>query len=255
MQSQSVMSVLRSHDDGRALLEDYSAFRRKAALYKKLFILSSCLIALLIAAWSAKRYYYKQSGIRIVDWPTEHNNEKNAIFNQLHVGAKDIVLLGNSITEGVPSELFDSLQIKNRGISGNRTEHILGRLAPIVDGTPAMIFLEVGINDLAKNIPQDTIISNFSKIIDMVRLNSPHTQLYIQSVLPTCGEGKYLLPAIRSFNPRLEQLCKNKKVAYIDMYEQFEMDDQMNPNLTTDGTHLNYTGYLKYTGILKLYMQ
>ena len=61
---------------------------------------------------------------------------------------------------------------------------VYDRLAPIIKGKPAKIFLMIGINDIAHHLSTDSIVKNITKIIRKIKKETPSTQLYIQSLLP-----------------------------------------------------------------------
>ena len=62
---------------------------------------------------------------------------------------------------------------------------VYDRLDPIIKGKPAKIFLMIGINDIAHHLSTDSIVKNITKIIRKIKKETPSTQLYIQSLLPT----------------------------------------------------------------------
>ena len=52
---------------------------------------------------------------------SEYNFQRRSLFEKLPVTSKDIVFLGNSITDGGEwNELLANPRVKNRGISGDR---------------------------------------------------------------------------------------------------------------------------------------
>lgn len=223
---------------------------------KKALIISVALNLLIIIVLGAKRYYFSHSSN-----PDQNsyadiiNNEKNRVLQQLPINKGDIVFVGTSITERFPiNEMFGSIQVKNRGIGSNQTHHVLDRIAPIAKASPAKIFLEVGINDLANQVPEQRIMTNFRNIIDTIQKNSPATHIYIQTVLPTTGPDKVLMPGIIQLNKSLKEFCVTTGITLIDTYSSFERGNQMNKSLTTDGTHLNYEGYKKYMQVLRNYV-
>lgn len=81
---------------------------------------------------------------------TTFYDQRATLFEVLPTSKKDIIFLGNSITNGGEwAELIGNPHVKNRGISGDRTDGILDRLHVITKGKPAKIFLLIGINDLS----------------------------------------------------------------------------------------------------------
>ena len=72
----------------------------------------------------------------------EYYDQRRSLFEVLPIRSSDIVFLGNSITDGGEwAELFDNRHVRNRGISGDQTGWMLGRLDPILAGHPKRLFL------------------------------------------------------------------------------------------------------------------
>lgn len=111
--------------------------------------------------------------------------QRVTLFKTLPKSNKDIIFLGNSITDGGEwGELFNDIHIKNRGISGDITAGVINRLDDVVSGKPSKIFLLIGTNDLSRKITTDSVVKNILIIADYVRQQSPSTSLYVQSILP-----------------------------------------------------------------------
>ena len=111
--------------------------------------------------------------------------QRATLFEELPVGSKDIIFLGNSITNGGEwAELFNNKHVKNRGISGDVCMGVYDRLDVILKGKPAKIFLLIGINDLSGGRSADTIVQQISLIIQKIKRDSSKTKLYLQSILP-----------------------------------------------------------------------
>src|SRR5574340_772315 len=102
---------------------------------------------------------------------------------------KDIVFLGNSITDRVDwNELLGMSNVHNRGISGDITFGVLERLDEVIEGQPAKVFILIGINDVSRNIPDSVIFKNYKKIVERIKAGSPHTKIYFQTLLPVNNE-------------------------------------------------------------------
>ena len=190
--------------------------------------------------------------------------QRSTLFEKLPIDSDDIVFLGNSITNGCEwGELFQDIRIKNRGISGDITTGVYDRLDPILKGRPAKLFLLIGINDLAKGIPADTIAQNIRKILQKIRRDSPATKLYLQSVLPVndcygkfkdhTSKGK----AAEDLNASLRLIAEENQATYIDLWSHFvdPVSGKMNPVYTNDGLHLLGKGYLLWREIILPYLQ
>lgn len=196
-------------------------------------------------------------------WDSTHRPNQFAMkveqFRGYPNSPEDIIFLGNSITAGTDwMELLENKHARNRGISGDITFGVLERLDEVTEGKPSKIFILVGINDIARNIPDSVIAGNYEKMIARIRKESPHTKIYFQTLLPVNNELK---PARNHFNKDehilnvnrlLKILCKREKVECIDLYPHFlSQDNKLEKNYTYDGLHLNPEGYKIWAAILK----
>lgn len=169
------------------------------------------------------------------------------------INSKEIVMLGNSITEagGNWSEKLGVANIRNRGISGDNATGVYDRLDEILKGKPKKIFLMIGINDVSHHLPTDTIVNHISLIIEKIRLSSPKTRLYLQSILPINESfGHYTRLTGKSaqvieINEKLKALARNWKITYINLFPLFTQPgtDTLRANLTGDGLHITEEGY------------
>lgn len=99
-------------------------------------------------------------------------DQRATLFEVLPTSKKDIIFLGNSITNGGEwAELLDNPHVKNRGISGDRADTMLDRLHVITKGKPAKIFLLIGINDLAAAAASRTSPRTSMRLLNGSRTN------------------------------------------------------------------------------------
>lgn len=186
--------------------------------------------------------------------------QRASLFENLKTSPNDIVFIGNSITNGAEwSELFDNKNVKNRGISGDICMGVYDRLGVITKGMPAKIFLLIGVNDIGRGASSDSVVVGIDRIIDKIQIESPTTEIYLQSILPLNdsfdmfnGHTKRW-SEIKPLNKRLEGLTKTKKqVTYIDLYSEFVEPgtEKLNPLFTNDGLHLIGEGYMKWVEII-----
>ena len=168
------------------------------------------------------------------------------------IKADDIVMLGNSLTEGGGewSELGWK-NVRNRGIVGDVIEGITRRLHQILPGHPRKIYLLSGANDISHDLSTDSIVTLMSQCIDRIRRESPDTQVYLQSLLPINEsfhrykrlEGK--TAQVPEINARLELLAREQGLRYVDLFPLFveKGTNSLRTDLTTDGLHVNREGY------------
>lgn len=218
---------------------------------KKLFLF--IMVLLLIATVNAQdrkysTFYYQRA----------------TLFEALPVTSSDIIFLGNSITNGAEwAELFNDKHVKNRGISGDICMGVYDRLDAVLKGKPAKIFLLIGINDVSRGAPADTIVSRIGMIVGKIKEDSPKTKLYLQSVLPVTDHYSMFKGhtshwrVIPEINKGLVRLAEKEGVTYIDLYSHFvdKQTGKMNTAYTNDGLHLLGKGYLKWVEIVKPYIR
>lgn len=188
-----------------------------------------------------------------------HYTQRLDFFRKMPNRKSEIAFVGNSLTEGGKwQELIRKKNIINRGISGDVTYGILARLDEVLESKPAKIFLLSGVNDMKRGTPNEVILANFKRMILMVKMQSPKTKLYVQSLLPV---NEAMLPAtyaqvknskINDLNQKLEALCKEMGVFYINLHPAFADDKgNMKKELSLDGLHLRHASYVYWAEELK----
>jgi lysophospholipase L1-like esterase len=172
-----------------------------------------------------------------------------------------IVFLGNSITEGFDLSVFHNPNILNFGISCDYTEGVLKRIMLIAPLKPTKLFVEIGINDIFEQVPLSEIEDNYEKFILIIQKKSPNTKIYIQSLLPTYNRNSLLtsnstnVNKVKKLNEFLIKLCSSKKLTFIELFQHFVNDkNELRPELTYDGIHLNSDGYQIWARLLNPYL-
>ncbi len=181
---------------------------------------------------------------------------KKSIFESLKHTEKDIIWIGDSMIElGRWSEWFGDLRHKNRGISGDYVAGVTDRLSPLLKSRPGAIFLMVGINDLMMGRSPEDVLDDYRRLVQVVRTQSPHTRLFVQSLLPVNSE-QWTWPdrqaEIRAVNRGLRQLANKHGAIFVDLYGLF-VDDagQLDARYTFDGIHLNGAAYVIWKNAVK----
>ena len=169
------------------------------------------------------------------------------------IGNKDIVMLGNSLTEngGDWAARLGNKNVRNRGIIGDEVMGVYDRLHQILPGHPAKLFLLIGVNDVSHDLTTDTIVGMIRVTVERIQKESPDTKLYLQSLLPINESfGRYKRLAgktnmIPEINKQLEELAKEKGLTYINLFPLFTEKGRnvLRAELTTDGLHLKEEGY------------
>lgn len=177
-----------------------------------------------------------------------------------HITSKDIVFLGNSLTESFDlKKHFGKDNLRNRGMSGNMTEHVLYRLEEIINAKPAILFLMIGINDIYQGVAPDSVVKNIAKILSQIHDNTPQTIIYCQSILPVNEQRLLSFENINSkiykVNNSIRDFCKTNKISFIDIHPDFlNHQGQMEEKYTYDGVHLTELGYAHWAELINDYI-
>jgi lysophospholipase L1-like esterase len=179
---------------------------------------------------------------------------------------KSVVFLGDSITDiGEWGEMLGSTSVKNRGVSGDITFGVLARLDEVTGRQPEAVYIMIGINDIANNVPDTMILRNYAQIISRIHAESPRTAVYVQSVLPTNNSFPEFERHqnkdghIRAVNAALEKNAAAGRYTFVNLYPLFlDQSGRLDAKFTNDGLHLKGDGYrvwkdyLSSKGYLKL---
>jgi lysophospholipase L1-like esterase len=175
-----------------------------------------------------------------------------------------VILAGDSLSLWFPQELLPSgVTWLNQGISGETSYGLLRRVRLLDSTQPRIVFILIGINDLIRNVGEETLVANQREIVRHLKRAHPRTQIVIQSILP--HGGRQLLQRydfgdrsppwadrliatpnsyIQSLNQRLAALAREERVAYLDLYPTFaDTNGDLAIALSTDGLHLSEQGY------------
>lgn len=163
----------------------------------------------------------------------------------------DVVMLGDSLTAHGPwAELFPGLRIANRGVEGDRTATILGRLDGVLALQPAQVFVKAGINDIAGGVPEARILDTYARIVE--RLQTAGVAVVIQSTvtcrIAICGA---MHDRIDSLNEGLVRLAEAHGATYVDLNTALADAGGLKGELTWDGIHLLGPAYVAWADRLR----
>ena len=166
-----------------------------------------------------------------------------------------VVFLGDSITDGWRlQEYFSGRDFVNRGISGQITGEMLGRMmADVIGLKPAAVLVLAGTNDIARGVPVGTIKNNLTMIAELANANE--IQPMFASILPVSDYHKNVNahfamtlrrpPAtIQALNNWLRQFCSQRGYVYVDYFSAMvDSAGYLQADLADDGLHPNSKGY------------
>jgi len=172
----------------------------------------------------------------------------------------DTVFLGDSLTESFDLvKHFGRDDLRNRGMSGNMTEHVLYRLEEIINTQPARVFLMIGINDIYQGVSLNEVTDHIYTIINRIISGSSQTKIFSQSILPVNETRllahQHLNNRIYQVNDQLQKFCKKNSLNFIDLYPEFLNNvGQMDTSFTYDGVHLTEQGYILWAELIQTYL-
>lgn len=171
---------------------------------------------------------------------------KKSIFEIMPNDTSEIIFLGNSITDYCDwYELFGNANIKNRGIDGDIINGVIDRLDEIVESNPKKIFLMIGINDLGRKRSVAQILTDYDRLLSLIKQKSPETKLFIQSILPTDNRENLQIVDIIAINTGLKNLTEKYDLTYVNLFDLLKTkENKLDMIYTFDGLHLNGKGYL-----------
>lgn len=181
---------------------------------------------------------------------------RTSIFDILPADTNAIVFAGNSITDYCEwNELLNNNHIKNRGISGDNIKGLIDRIDQVTAMQPKKIFLKIGINDLIQRYTCKQILHNYEILIKAVTQKSPHSKVYIQSILPVNEFDVVKNEDIIFINTNLKSMAAKYRLTYINVFDAVKTkDNKLDWAYTFDGLHFNGKGYLVWKGILQEYL-
>lgn len=166
-----------------------------------------------------------------------------------------MVFLGDSITEqwNLPAA-FPGVKVANRGIAGDTTRGMLGRLQEnVLDLQPKAIVLLGGINDLF-HTPQgtpDVIATNVRSILEQIHAVTPSTPVWVCEILPCKGIND---GSVHAANVAVDKVLADfPHVHRVKTHDGFlDSEGMQNDSLFTDGTHLTPAGYDRWGKMMKV---
>jgi lysophospholipase L1-like esterase len=190
------------------------------------------------------------------DWVNlRRYDEANSRLGPPVPGRPRVVFLGDSITDGWRlNEYFQDRDFVNRGISGQITAQMLGRMkADVIDNKPVAMIVLAGTNDIARGVPLPAIENNLTMIADLAQTSG--IRPLFASVLPVHDYNKDKNPAwetskrrppatIRALNQWLQSFCRTRGYIYVDYFTPLvDQAGFLKNELAEDGLHPNATGY------------
>lgn len=163
-----------------------------------------------------------------------------------------IVFAGNSITNMHSwFEAFGSHQeVVGRGNSGGFAYELLDNLESYIDSKPSKFFVMIGTNDISSGQSSEITARRIETIVRRVRLESPETEVYVQSILPRSSNPK---PDYEACNTQVREWVEAQNDAKVHFINLSEVCAPLNGNSTWshDGLHPRPIGYAAWTHFIE----
>jgi lysophospholipase L1-like esterase len=175
-------------------------------------------------------------------------------------GPIDLLFLGDSITEFWLSGPYQAPKIWREyywkytpadfGISGDRTQHVLWRIAEHeLDGLhPKVVVLMIGTNNTAGNTAEEITAADV-KIVQQIHEKLPEAKLLLLGIFPRGADPADpkvapLREKITSINQELAKLDDGSKTRYLDIGSRFlDADGKIPMDVMKDALHPTPKGY------------
>jgi tetratricopeptide (TPR) repeat protein len=166
-------------------------------------------------------------------------------------GPFDLMLVGDSLVEYWPDELWEPLDIFNFGVKADKTQHVLWRLEQLPPGSldcrHAVILL--GANNLGAGDTATGIAAGVAAVVAGAVRAAPKARITVIAT-PPCGPDGQFRADVR--------LKANKALAGLEGFEMITIDEALlpdaeagSPNYQLDGTHFSDSGYRLLTKLVR----
>jgi len=181
--------------------------------------------------------------------------QRNQAFNErVKQGNVDLVFIGDSITQAwenngkeVWEKYYHHRKAINLGIGGDRTQHVLWRLANgNLEGiSPKAAVLMIGTNNANKDDhTAEQIADGITAIVKLLQERRPKTRILILGIFPRGEQPNPEREKNAKASELASKLADGKMVHYMDIGVHFLKPDQTLPKeIMPDFVHLTPRGY------------
>lgn len=219
--------------------------------------LSLALNAAIAGLWGVRHLRHTRPA------PALRERARIDLFHALAAGPvthRDVVVVGDSLTErGEWWELLDR-PVANRGVAGDTVETVRARLDDIAALDPRVVFVLVGINDLLAGASPEALATHHAALIAELRERLPRARIVAESLLPIRDELVARDAELTSATVRrASELCRRGAAAagadWLDLHAWLaDPAGELDPRYSSDGLHLSGAGYRAWAVALLPYL-
>ena len=184
---------------------------------------------------------------------------QNLVLERAHTSHAQIVLLGDSITEGwegAPEQLQALVGLRsaaNLGVGGDRTQHVLFRLeqAPLSAIKPKVIVLMIGTNNIYDDNAND-IIAGIHAVVELLSTQCPNAEILVLDIPPRGDVQDSAREKIAQINIGLTLGMWPQHARFVRVSNQFlKTDGPIDPVIMPDLLHFSQKGYALWAAAIK----
>lgn len=199
----------------------------------------------LILFLSSIVYFFTRSKPVKYLYTENHFYQEQMDMYSVYDSRAEILMIGNSLIAKIYWNELLNRPVINMGIGSDITKGFLDRLKFIKPGVK-ICFIEGGVNDLARNIPQDSTVKNLNQLIDsLLKKKIIPVLTNIIHVTKHYPDAINFNNGIIKLNKEIQKLSRNRSVYLIDINPSlcegsFLKEKYSHP----DGIHLKANAYL-----------
>lgn len=179
---------------------------------------------------------------------------------------QDAVFIGDSRTEGLGNSglLSGATFYAYKGLMVDTvfTKPVIsdgGQKLTVIDALKkhsfGKVYIMLGVNELGW-ANEKAFINGYGKLVDAIKNIESGTHIYVQSILPVSREksaqGVYTNDRIRLYNRLLKEMCAQKGVQYLDVYQAVvDGSGNLPADASADGVHLKMAYCRKWADYLR----
>lgn len=154
----------------------------------------------------------------------------------------ELVMFGDSITEWGPwADALPQTKVANRGLAGDTTRGMLGRIDTTTNVKPKLICVMAGINDLAQGYTVSDVFENYSRMLEIWKADN--IAVIVQSTLHVGIALDELNAKVFELNQQLQKHCTNNRFYYLDLNKTLAPTQILSNTFSCDDLHLNANAY------------
>lgn len=232
--------ILRQTDRNKGFKE-----KNMSALEIVLVAVASFLLFVILLYVIVTLYIKKFAAVKAEDFRIMDEFRKN----------REILFLGDSLTDFYPIEEFTDEKVVNRGIAGDTTDDVMRRIDEATGLKPKRLFLQIGINDMIRKgkrrLSADRLVDkifgiadNFGEETEERNIISLYPVNRRKTIVSAIIIGKAKNKRIKEVNKLLRARCEKEGVNFIDVYDDLtDEKGNLKKEYTIEGLHLSVKGY------------